>query len=231
MVGTIDTAADGDYYSFHLNAGQSATLAAAGQNSGLVTLELLNSAGTQMALGKPAGPSSFASINNYVASSSGTYYALVNGIAGVNYSLVVTRGADFDTPPNQSIADAQSLQGGPVALGYAGTSSLLDQPGGPKVLYYVDLVLGQDTFSQAFAAMGITPTVAQSYSDFESDLADSKWDLVVLFDQNNFDTSWETPVINYVNGGGHAIVGTWTSVDGGAAGRGGRLRRELDRKR
>ena len=39
VLGTIDAAGDGDYYAFHLNAGQSASLAAQGQN-GNVGLEL-----------------------------------------------------------------------------------------------------------------------------------------------------------------------------------------------
>src|SRR5271163_1565815 len=43
-------------------------------------------------------------INNFVASTSGWYYAAVTAVPGTNYSLVVTRGADFDTPPNQSFA-------------------------------------------------------------------------------------------------------------------------------
>jgi methionine-rich copper-binding protein CopC len=221
VLGTIDAAADSDFYSFYLNAGQSATLVAEGQGGSTVALELLNSAGALLTLGNQAPAGSFAtleSINNFVAGSAGVYYAVISGTAGTNYSMVITRGAEFDTPPNQSIAQAQSLQGGPVALGFVGTASALDQPGGPKVLYFVDFVLGQDTFGQAFAALGIQPTVATSYPDFESKLASGHWDLVVLYDQNFFDTSWETPIINYVNQGGHAIVGTWTSVGGGATG-------------
>ena len=54
VLGTIDAAGDGDYYAFHLNAGQSASLAAQGQD-GNVGLELLNSTGALAALPSQAG--------------------------------------------------------------------------------------------------------------------------------------------------------------------------------
>src|SRR5262249_13648838 len=54
VVGTIDGAADSDYYAFFLNAGQSATLAAQGSGAP-VGLELLNSSGALVALPSQAG--------------------------------------------------------------------------------------------------------------------------------------------------------------------------------
>ena len=158
-------------------------------------------------------------IADFIAPSKGTYYVQVTGAASLSYDLVVTRGADFDSPPNnQSIAQAQSLQGPPVALGYAGVTNLLASGGAKaKVPYYVDYNFGNDPFGQPFTALGITPTVASSYSDFESDLSSGSWDLVVLLNQGYDDPTWETPLVNYVDGGGHAIVASWTDPQDVAA--------------
>ncbi len=56
-------------------------------------------------------------INNFVSPAGGTYEAVVSGAAGLGYSLVVTRGADFDTEANNSFDNAQPLDGVNVALG------------------------------------------------------------------------------------------------------------------
>jgi hypothetical protein len=194
-----------DYYSFPLSAGQSTTLDVK-EIGGTADVALYDGSGNLLALDDASNPGI---ISNFVAPSSGTYYAKVTGLPGLRYNMVVTRGADFDHLPNQSIAQAQPLQGGPVALGFAGTTNLL-VTGGAKVLFFVDFDLGNNTFAQAFSNLGITPTVANSYSDFESKLENQSWDLVVLFDQNFFDTSWDQPMINYVDAGGHAIVASWT---------------------
>ncbi len=160
----------------------------------------------------------FEAIDNFVASTSGWYYAEVNGNPGTNYSLVVTRGADFDHAPNQSIAQAQPLQGGPVALGFAGTTNVLESGGASAhVLLYVDYEFATDTFAEALTNLGITPTVATSYSDFESELSSGSWDLVVLMDQGYTDPTWEAPLINYVSQGGHAIVASWAKPQDVAA--------------
>jgi hypothetical protein len=58
----------------------------------------------------------FESINNFVASTAGWYYAGVEGTAGTDYSLVVTRGADF-TLHGKNFNKAQQLDGTGVVLG------------------------------------------------------------------------------------------------------------------
>jgi hypothetical protein len=119
VIGTIDAAGDGDYYAFHLNAGQSATLAVAGQNGASAGLELLDGSGNLLALPNQVGTASFESINNFVAPATGVYDVVVTGSPGTSYGLVVTRGADFDTEPNNTIPTAQDISttashGGPV---------------------------------------------------------------------------------------------------------------------
>ena len=58
-------------------------------------------------------------IDNFVATMSGTYYVRVTGdnSDGTDYSLVVTRNADFDTESNDSMADAQDLIGSGFGAG------------------------------------------------------------------------------------------------------------------
>ena len=195
-----------DYYAVPLTAGEATSIAIKGRG-GEASIALYDSSGNLMAL-PTAGTGVDGIISDFIAPSKGTYYVQVTGAASLSYDLVVTRGADFDSPPNnQSIARAQSLQGAPVALGYAKA----------KVLYYVDYNFGNDPFGQAFTALGITPTVASSYSDFESDLSSGSWDLVVLLNQGYEDSTWETPLVNYVDGGGHAIVASWTHPQNVAA--------------
>jgi hypothetical protein len=199
-----------DYYSFTLAQGQSATLALKVLTpGGQADLQLQNASGQPLALdSSPANSNIDEVINNFVAGKAGTYYVRITG-NDVQYNLIITRGADFDTEQNNGLANAQPLEGAPVVLGNAGISSAFAKPGGPKVLYYVDFTTF-DTFGQAFAALGITPTVATSSFDFKDQLAAGGWDLVVVMDQNIFDQSWDVPVINYVNGGGRAIVASFT---------------------
>jgi hypothetical protein len=199
-----------DYYSFTLAQGQSATLALTVLTPGAqADLQLQDGSGHPFALASsPPNSNINEVINNFIASKAGTYYARITG-NGVKYNLLITRGADFDTEPNNGLPNAQPLEGAPVALGNAGIFSLFAKPGGPKVLYFVDFTTF-DTFGQAFAALGITPTVATSSFDFQTQLAAGGWDLVVVMDQNIFDTSWDAPLINYVNGGGRAIVASFT---------------------
>ncbi len=98
-----------DYYRFTLSAGQSATVALTGLGGGNADLALLGPDGTTLALGH-AGPSNVDEIlSNFIATTTGTYYLRVTGDQGAEYSVVVTRNADFDTEGNNDIASAKEL--------------------------------------------------------------------------------------------------------------------------
>ena len=116
VLGRTDSATP-DYYSFSLTAGQTATLALTGLSSGDLTLALENSAGTTLALGRTGETSQEQVINSFLATTAGTYYVRLTGTDpdGTDYSLVVTRNAEFDTEPNDSIATAQDIVGPEVA--------------------------------------------------------------------------------------------------------------------
>jgi streptogramin lyase len=117
-----------NFYSFHLDAGQSATIAFNQVGgTGTADVSLLDGSSTVLATGT-TGPTNFSEvISNFVAGTGGTYYIKVHG-NNVSYSLTVTRGAAFDTEPNNSQVTAQPL----VAGGRAGLGAVF-VPGGVTV--------------------------------------------------------------------------------------------------
>src|SRR4029453_9486881 len=104
---TVTTPAS-DYYSLALDAGEIVTLAATGQTTGNLVLELRDSTDPVLATG--AGSVNLTSvISNFVVPSSGLYYARITGDGlSLSYSLVVTKNAALDTENNSS-ATAQTM--------------------------------------------------------------------------------------------------------------------------
>jgi len=106
-----------DWYAFGLTAGQSATVALTGLTSQNVALELYDGGANLLALAADADNVTGV-IDNFVAPSADTYYARVTG-AVTDYSLLVTRDADFDTEPNDDLPpDAQPIAPAEVVLGH-----------------------------------------------------------------------------------------------------------------
>ncbi|MDH4073686.1 MAG: PPC domain-containing protein, partial [Gammaproteobacteria bacterium] len=108
-----------DYYSFELQASDNATIALQSLSDANVDLTLIGPDGTTR-LAK--GTENLARnvdeiINNFIATTSGTYYLKVTGDPGAEYNLVVTRGVDFDTERNDDQAQAQDITGTSGALG------------------------------------------------------------------------------------------------------------------
>ncbi len=88
------------------------------------------------------GTASFESINDFVAPTSGWYYAEVGGNVGTNYSLVVTQDADF-TLHGGSFDKAQPLNGvetvlGAIVPGLPALQSLDDIASNPSSIYATD---------------------------------------------------------------------------------------------
>ena len=90
-----------DLYRVALTAGQAATVVLTGAESNEhITLELLDSSGNPLALGAENATETGQAIRGFVAPSAGTYYLKVSGVSNQDYSLVVTRQADFESEPN-----------------------------------------------------------------------------------------------------------------------------------
>ena len=116
VVGTLGGAGS-DFYAIPLNAGEILTIADKGTN-GAAGLALYDGNGNLIALGGAgsAGSGVDSVISDFVAQTSGTYYADVTGASGLTFDMVATRGADFDLHGG-SFADAQPLNGASVVLG------------------------------------------------------------------------------------------------------------------
>jgi hypothetical protein len=200
------TAATPSYFSFTVDHDERVTLALKGLGAAGLNLQLQNESGTTLATGVSAANLDQV-INRYLLTQ-GTYYARISGQASGDYSLVVTRDADFDTEPNGTLATAQSIDGVVGTLGYVASSG---NTTGARVLYFVDGLAGSsDPFRTALTNLGITPTVASGFGDFDTRVATGSWDLVIFINQDFDDRSWVTPLVNYVTGGGRAIVALWT---------------------
>jgi Bacterial pre-peptidase C-terminal domain/Bacterial Ig-like domain len=124
-----------DNYSFNLAAGQSVAIALAAQTSGNLNLELRDASNALLASGAAGATNLTKVISNFVAATTGTYYARITGDAGVFYGLVLTRNAAFDTESNDTFATAQNITGTKGVLGYVagGAATTLFDLTGPTV--------------------------------------------------------------------------------------------------
>jgi hypothetical protein len=102
-----------DWYSFDLKQGTSATIAATALTEGHLGLELYDAAGNLVAQGIPDAEPEPTNVNdlisNFVAPTTGTYYTQVTGTPATDYSLVVTRSADFSIEDNNDFESAQPI--------------------------------------------------------------------------------------------------------------------------
>jgi ELWxxDGT repeat protein len=131
IVITAPAAAE-DWYSFSLEDGQTTTLGIAADTPDNLTMELYDSSLTLLETAT-AATNLDQVINNFAdATTNGvpdTYYVRIMNDSASEYSLVVTRDADFDTEANDSFATARDISGVGVALGYldSGSGGGLDQ--------------------------------------------------------------------------------------------------------
>ena len=91
--------------------------------AGTVNVSLLNSSGATLASGSSRTDVT-GGIENFTATSSGTYYTAVTGsTANVTYILVVMRSADFDFKGNSTQGGAKNISGTDGVLGAITSSS------------------------------------------------------------------------------------------------------------
>lgn len=81
-----------------------------------------------------------------------------------------------------------------------------------NVLYFVDFSLGTDSFAMALSSLGISPTITNDATEFNTLLQAGGWDLVIALQQNYSATSsYASSLSAYVAAGGKAIYSDWTS--------------------
>lgn len=123
-----------DTYSFSLQAGQHLTVTAEGLSAGNLGLQLVNASGTVLAAGASTATNVDQTIVDFVAPTTGTYYAQVHGDRNTRYNLSVLRGATFDLEDNSTISTAQ-----PLTL----PTTVLGAVSGNDDWYSVDLTAGE----------------------------------------------------------------------------------------
>ncbi|MBO0861006.1 MAG: PxKF domain-containing protein, partial [Chloracidobacterium sp.] len=98
-----------DLFSFNLTEGESNTLVVKSLSGAPASVALLDSSGAVITTGVGGSRNVDSSISNFVAPTSGVYYAKVTSSTTVPYDLVITRNATFDLEGNDTVANAQPL--------------------------------------------------------------------------------------------------------------------------
>ncbi len=137
-----------NYYSFSLTQRETATAVVESMSSEAAQISIVNGNGNVLATGATGASNVSQSIEDFVAPSTATYYVEISGNVGIDYSVVVTRGADFTLQPHNSYATAQILTGSDGALGYlARTGAGPDEAAADW--YSVDVQAGQSLLVQS----------------------------------------------------------------------------------
>ena len=124
VLGSLGAEQGCDFYSFSLDALQTTSVALASTSGMNFTVDLLDSAGNLLTTGIHTD-SAAAAIHAFSSTISETYYLRVTGEA--DYSLLVTRDAEFQREPNDTSLDAQDVSTSGGALGFLDASQAPSQ--------------------------------------------------------------------------------------------------------
>jgi methionine-rich copper-binding protein CopC len=192
-----------DYYAFSLSAGDTVTLALKGLTGGGLDLRLEDADGNSLGT-VGTGTNLDKVIHNVVAPATRTYFARVSNpnLAAVDYNLVVTRNADFDTHPNQSFVTAQDITGTAGALGNISITT-------PSILYVGPTSTSDWNNAGAFTVTQVSASqfATQSLSGFDEIWVDSSAGGLSVLQSRAAD------IANFVSAGGGLV-----SENGGNAG-------------
>ncbi|MFN0053205.1 MAG: CARDB domain-containing protein [Planctomycetales bacterium] len=185
--------------------------------AGSVALELQNEAGDLLALGATGATNVTSVIQPFVPEVSGRYYARVSGAAGTSYSLVVTRGAEFNTEPNDNPAAAMDIGQSHHVLGAIGGQS----GGGGAIRVAVHDAgqgaavrdqLNDDTYFN-FEAVSVSGSQIDTLEELQA------FDVVVIADYfAESDLASFAPALRaWVEAGGGVVATGWTVYAAGPA--------------
>ncbi|MCA9247159.1 MAG: M36 family metallopeptidase, partial [Planctomycetales bacterium] len=210
VFGTADMTSDRDPYRFTLEDGQSATIVLAMLTGAEAALQLTASDGTTVLAEGISSQNASLVINNFVDlvdGSPGAYFATV--VASGDYTLTVTRGADFDTEGNSDFDTAQDISGIGSALGHiiggTGEATQFDTPilnfdgqgftgaqppdtvGDVGLNYYIQMLNGPGgadftIYDKTDGSLVMGPLALDSLAPSGTPGADGAGDPVVLYD-------------------------------------------------
>jgi spore coat protein CotH len=123
VVGTTNGPTSPDYFAIPLSAGQGLSLALSYEGTTAVDLRLVDATDQILGVASNEAGDVQRAIRHFVAPSAGTYYARVSG-AGTAYTLVATRGGDFDIEPNSNIESARDITWAGSVLGSVGAGTI-----------------------------------------------------------------------------------------------------------
>jgi hypothetical protein len=118
-----------DWYKFSLADGESAALALEAPNS--ASLEVYDGQGNRISVSEPsknAMQEVHGLVDTTTDGTTDTYYVRVSG-ADTDYSLLVTRGSEFETQGNDRFDTAQDLGNSSIVLGHGGDDLAWTDPG------------------------------------------------------------------------------------------------------
>ena len=87
-------------------------------NGKAAQISIVDGNGNVLATGVSGATNVSQAIENFVAPATGTYYVEITGDQGLQYSVAVTRGADFTLQDHNSSSTAQNISGTGGVLGY-----------------------------------------------------------------------------------------------------------------
>ncbi|MGE5611925.1 MAG: Ig-like domain-containing protein [Bacillota bacterium] len=106
-----------DYYSFTLQAGETASIVLKKLASGTAHVAITDAAGTVLVQGLATSGNVDELLSGFAAPSPGRYYVRLSSDAGLAYQLMVLRNTVFDSESNNTVNSAQNLSGCLTALG------------------------------------------------------------------------------------------------------------------
>jgi len=110
VVGRLPATSNDDWYAFTLPAGTTLSLAAKFTLSPtLGAIKLMDGSGNLMALGSNGPTNSDRVITDVAITGAGTYYAVVSGNTNSDYTLLLTKNAEFETEANDATSTAQPV--------------------------------------------------------------------------------------------------------------------------
>jgi len=172
------TNTDPDCYALSLSEGQSLS-AAMKTTGGRAVIELLDAAGTVLAVGTASAVNADMVLDPFTVSAAGTYYIRVSGINRMEYQVVVTRDGIFERECNDGTASAASISSQKAVLGHFGAPAVVG--------YFTDFYPASRASGHVIRQAGFTPVQISDITTFDL----STVEILMVNELNNAEVSPE----------------------------------------